>query len=193
MSIDLYSSAVWFANVSTILLCIVLKVPQMSSLLSSKSAKGMSLPAFSSNLPRNLTILCSLYPNLIWINSFQVHDWPLLLCVQWLRPHHLPRVPLPRSPGYHPAPTRPPLQCRAGAQRFRRTGRLLGSGLRLHRRTVSTHNYCHFNGCCFNIKNWASLENNLIWNLTEFVHSHFSCEQVGTAESHVGCPGLSVS
>ena len=45
MSIDLYSSAVWFANASTILLCIVLKVPQMSSLLSSKSAKGMSLPS----------------------------------------------------------------------------------------------------------------------------------------------------
>lgn len=41
---DIYTLSVHFANISTIVLCIVLKVPQIISLLSSKSATGLSLP-----------------------------------------------------------------------------------------------------------------------------------------------------
>ncbi|XP_046634194.1 solute carrier family 66 member 3-like [Daphnia pulicaria] len=41
---DLYSLSIGFANISTIVLCIVLKVPQIISLVKSKSTTGLSLP-----------------------------------------------------------------------------------------------------------------------------------------------------
>lgn len=42
--VDVYSMSVSFANISTILLCIILKVPQIASLYHNKTTTGLSLP-----------------------------------------------------------------------------------------------------------------------------------------------------
>ncbi|KAK4004484.1 solute carrier family 66 member 3 [Daphnia magna] len=42
--VELYSLLITFANISTIVLCIVLKIPQIISLVGSKNTTGLSLP-----------------------------------------------------------------------------------------------------------------------------------------------------
>jgi hypothetical protein len=41
---DLYTLSLGFANISKIVLCIILKVPQIIHLVNSKSTTGLSLP-----------------------------------------------------------------------------------------------------------------------------------------------------
>ena len=103
--------ALILADFTTIGLCIVLKVPQILSLLKSKSATGISLQSLLLELTAYVIIdHTSLFSyQIITLGFQQVHNRFLLQCLQQIPTDKLLGVPMPYSSRCHRHRHGPPL------------------------------------------------------------------------------------